>query len=465
MHSAIHHSWQNLDYQYLNDKRLKMSEIKIKLFAIAKDEAAYIPQWVFHHFYFGFDEIEIWLNGITDNSVEVCELLRKQYRNFSYQIADDILDNCIRNGEHFQRLSYNIILNRELNRGVLTHILFLDLDEYWTPKDFQSTIKHLIFKFPNADTISLSWYTDNGDYLREPFGDVFNLDQEIVKHSHFKSILRLSSSVIKADIHNHYINNGSQIDVYGKEVDISANNAFGAYSLSKNNSVIDDFFIFHCIFKSELEYVSSLLRSRKHTSRNMYQLKDNRWGYIVCRDALLFSIDIRLVKKYLEFLYDFYKVSNLNYPIVLARKHIESNFLKVVSIISNTDILNFELKILNGVKIKEISKIMPNIKFCIDKISVSNLELELIGWLVDLNSKKECHIEFYDVEHQMIIDGEFQSIDRPDVIEFVDKFAPLSSGFRFSGYLENNIKSENIKVSLLSFNKKANIVRFGVKYK
>lgn len=71
-----------------------MNDIKVKIFAIAKDEGAYIPQWVFHHFYFGFDEIEIWLNNIEDNSVEVCEKLANVYPKFKYEVADNLLEEC-----------------------------------------------------------------------------------------------------------------------------------------------------------------------------------------------------------------------------------------------------------------------------------------------------------------------------------------------------------------------------------
>ena len=40
-----------------------MEEIKIKLIAIAKNEAANLPQWVFHHFRIGVDSIDVYING------------------------------------------------------------------------------------------------------------------------------------------------------------------------------------------------------------------------------------------------------------------------------------------------------------------------------------------------------------------------------------------------------------------
>ena len=49
---------------------------KIKLVAIAKNEAAYLPQWI-HHFLVGFNEIEIYINDTTDNSVAICEKIKR----------------------------------------------------------------------------------------------------------------------------------------------------------------------------------------------------------------------------------------------------------------------------------------------------------------------------------------------------------------------------------------------------
>ena len=52
-------------------------EAKIKLVAIAKNEAAYLPQWIHHHFSIGFNEIEIFINDTTDNSLAICEKKKK----------------------------------------------------------------------------------------------------------------------------------------------------------------------------------------------------------------------------------------------------------------------------------------------------------------------------------------------------------------------------------------------------
>lgn len=47
--------------------------MKIKLIAIAKDEAAYLPEWIHYHLSVGFDSISVLTNGITDNTDKVLE--------------------------------------------------------------------------------------------------------------------------------------------------------------------------------------------------------------------------------------------------------------------------------------------------------------------------------------------------------------------------------------------------------
>ena len=54
---------------------------KIKLVAIANNESLskYLPQWIHHHFQVGFNEIEIYINDTTDNSVAICEKIKTNH--------------------------------------------------------------------------------------------------------------------------------------------------------------------------------------------------------------------------------------------------------------------------------------------------------------------------------------------------------------------------------------------------
>src|SRR5690625_7519256 len=88
--------------------------MRIKLCAIAKDESAYLFNWVFHHLYFGFDEVEVWLNNITDNSEELCREMARISSQFKYRVADDVVSEEYRRGKMFQIIAYEKMYKAEV---------------------------------------------------------------------------------------------------------------------------------------------------------------------------------------------------------------------------------------------------------------------------------------------------------------------------------------------------------------
>ena len=60
----------------------------IKLVAIAKDEAAYLAEWIYHHLSIGIQEIDVYLNGITDNSYRLMRLINAKHKNVKFYNAD-----------------------------------------------------------------------------------------------------------------------------------------------------------------------------------------------------------------------------------------------------------------------------------------------------------------------------------------------------------------------------------------
>lgn len=55
---------------------------------IVKDEVVYFIEWVYYYFYFGFDDIEIYINRILDNFVEVFEFICKNNLLVSWYKVD-----------------------------------------------------------------------------------------------------------------------------------------------------------------------------------------------------------------------------------------------------------------------------------------------------------------------------------------------------------------------------------------
>ena len=84
-----------------------MDKIKIKLVAIAKNEAAYLPQWIFHHLRLGVDSIDVYINGSSDNSVEISRIINSFEPRFKFYESDKYVEKCIKEGKKFQKYIYN----------------------------------------------------------------------------------------------------------------------------------------------------------------------------------------------------------------------------------------------------------------------------------------------------------------------------------------------------------------------
>ena len=447
---------------------MEQQNTRIKLFAIAKDEAAYIPQWVHHHFYFGFDEIEIWLNNIEDNSIEVCERLSDTYGNFSYKVADDILEECKGKGLHFQRFAYNEIYKRELADKNFTHIFYLDLDEMWTPKDFSTNIKEYLSLYLDKDSISFLWYFDSADYDSLLFSSLFEEKQTIYRNQHVKSLLKITDKVFKTDIHNHSITNGDYILQNGDKFDIHDPKSLDGAIIptevfNKLSGELDSFFIYHTVFRSQLEYVSTLLRGRKHTTIKS-AFKDNRWGYKNHGREFILNIDNSLVeykKSYIKFL----DKNKMFKELLKAQSFIVDRFDKAECLIGLSKEKNNELfkKVLDSVCLSGTES-YGYINFNIDKaINHETGSASITGWITKKNSigKDIINIKFFTViEGKKIpIDGQLIRKERPDVVQKVNKHAPLSSGFQFIfDHSEKN--NEELKVSLGNFDSFHNEVEF-----
>ncbi len=447
---------------------MEKQDTRIKIFAIAKDEAAYIPQWVHHHFYFGFDEIEIWLNNIEDNSIEVCKRLSNTYENFKYKVADDILEECKKQGAHFQKYCYNEIFKTELDNGKFTHIFYLDLDEMWIPKDFKSNIHEYMNSHLDKDSISFSWYFDNAGYDNLLFSNTFESKQKVYKNQHVKSLLRITDRVNRTGLHNHSISGGKYILQNGDIFDVdnleSMNGAIVPANIFNDISQeLDSSFIYHTVFRSQVEYVSTLLRGRRHVTIKA-AFKDNRWGYKNQGKEFKLNIDSSLLqynKSYIKFL----DRNSLFKELIKAQNFIIDRFYKAKILIELSKEKNDTLfkKILHNVCLLGMEK-YGCIDFSIDRIIKNQDESVVIdGWIAKKNSNKE---DIIDISFFKIVNGKKSRINgylirknRPDVLEKVNKCAPLLNGFNFT-FEDVNIYSEELKVRIMKFDGLNNRVDF-----
>lgn len=302
-------------------------KFKIKLAAIAKDESFYLPLWIYHHFYFGFDAIDIRINNITDNSLKVLESLKEIYGDsLSFRVVDHEVDSCKQRGVDFQIYIYNKIYEETLNED-FTHLIFLDIDEYWCSKNFSNTIKDFLKETSDFDVCMFQWFTDNPNYNRKI--DYFAFQYLIIgrKGRHVKSLLNLKASIECVFVHNFFIKNGKYILSDKSTIYFSDENKSRATLpkeiFEKNRLKLDEYFIHHQIFRSQEEYIASLLRGNKQNGDDSI-LKVNRNGYCLNKSKF-FSVRWYIINSFLDkYNYDYLKlISNF------ANDHHKSKLLLI----------------------------------------------------------------------------------------------------------------------------------------
>ena len=256
---------------------------KVKLVAIAKNEAAYLPQWIHHHFSIGFNEIEIFINDTTDNSVAICEKIRKNHPNLIVHIAYRLRSESIQANRSFQISAYNQSLH---SQGGATHLMALDLDEYLIPRNLDDSLPDLLKRQKTPDCLSFLWYSDHYGH-KNSFEHPIQAENRIHRMDHVKTVSKISGKIHSCSHHNFIYKENSKItNLFGGTItrlDDNINSESNRSKLSRQqlNALTRDqpepWFVLHCIYKSESEYLASLCRGRGHNN-DQRPLKVNRWG-------------------------------------------------------------------------------------------------------------------------------------------------------------------------------------------
>lgn len=163
--------------------------MKSAVCAVARNENAYLLEWIDYHLNLGFDKIFLYDNNNPgDDSVYV--LLASYIADQKVEVID------YRGRKNFQLAAYNECYK---NNGCLFDwIAFIDLDEFITfgPEAETDQINVFLKEFDSFDVIEINWmvYNDNGKILKEEggvierFPEPANLSHPINKH--VKSVVR-----------------------------------------------------------------------------------------------------------------------------------------------------------------------------------------------------------------------------------------------------------------------------------
>lgn len=301
---------------------------RVKLVAIAKNEACYLPEWLAHHQYFGFKHISVYVNNTTDNTENIISKL-SPIKHIEFCDGDDYFRSDI---DVPQTQIYKEELKRSKKQG-FSHVMFLDIDEFWTPKDLKTTIQDFL-KQKTADVVCFEWLNRTNEV--KPF--LPTIEEKIVgiKGNHVKSLV--STHVLLEAINPHNIL-GYKIKhqlADGSRYHVDENN-FAKISAEEIKSPIKDIFILHRMFRSQEEYVALLLRGRPIQNRPYANIfKTNRSGYIPRKPNVSISFNKNVLTDYQCFLDDFFSNYKLHEEIDLGRKFVVEKRHLISKVIEET---------------------------------------------------------------------------------------------------------------------------------
>lgn len=242
----------------------------VKIVAVAKDEAAYIPEWVHHHTYFGFNAIDIYINRTSDNSWDVVRTLQNTMPHLTCYSADWV-DTCPAEAKNYlQFIVYAKAFDEEKKAQNFDYVMFIDIDEFWTPRDMQSSIQDVINQQPEASALSFNWFNEHGqDISFQPIQS-----QSVGQLSPLvKTLISLKVDLTEVGLHQSQLSSDKVCLVDGDSYISSTDNK---ECLHQDLVKIRTVMILHRMFRSPMEYISLLSRGRPSDT---LALKLNRGGY------------------------------------------------------------------------------------------------------------------------------------------------------------------------------------------
>jgi len=333
---------------------------KVKLVAIAKNEAAYLPDWIFHHLYFGFDEIEIHINRTSDNSAEVLDQIIKRYPQVSYHYADWV-DLCPHNVCRTLQLTvYSKAYDDTVRSGKYTHILFMDIDEFWTPQHLDLSINECLLSLPKHSSVSFNWYKILAE--EKPF-DYIAKEYNYSPMALVKTVLNLQTPLKKMRLHlPEFVENSFAGSIMSDGKIFPHAPGHRQRLLKGEHFVARPFFILHRMYRSEIEYISLLGRGNPESTDTF---KFNRRGGFVRttrnqRSLIFPDANYQLYSNKRE---EFFSTIKIEAELKVAQQFVLDNFAVTTSLLKNADAkYNDEIQnIFSGIENITIVKLLNEI--------------------------------------------------------------------------------------------------------
>ncbi|TVT30960.1 glycosyltransferase family 2 protein [Marinobacter vinifirmus] len=243
---------------------------RVKLCAIAKDEGAYLAYWVFHHLYFGFDEIHICLNRTTDNSAAILDEIAKAHPNVTYSYYDwvDLLPRGLASRLQYVAYARELVNAREQART--DYICFLDIDEFWTPKGWDKSIQDCLLEHDCPSSLSFLWANEPGK--KDAFSMLPSSGQYLVT-GQLKTVFRIGLDLNVVQPHIPLFQTDVKCLMAGGKSFLPAGNRSQVHRLEPGDTRDLPFFLVHRMCRSPVEYMYTLLRG---APSKYFELRMNR---------------------------------------------------------------------------------------------------------------------------------------------------------------------------------------------
>jgi len=331
--------------QYFNRLLKSNKNENIKLIAVAKNESPYLLEWIFHHLYFGFKEIDIYYNGCTDNTTDLIPLLADFPVNFIN--CDDTFNGEVQAPQvYVYRQAFHLTPNK-----VFDALLFLDIDEFWVPSDFTQTISDVCNNVGAFDTLSFQWRNKlekqskfkpaiEGEFSYEPLRQV-------------KTLYRTYVSPAQLNPHNTLDEGLRQLFEDGSPL-APLNDQKSQVEVADN---VKNAYILHRKERSEYEYIAMLLRGRPVTQHaEGLPLKANREGFkpnYKCETITYSGEDFDAYRAYMNQHMNEKRFTTFQKE---AQEHVNNRYQLVRDLIENAEVRDKQLidRLLRGVELPDI---------------------------------------------------------------------------------------------------------------
>lgn len=297
----------------------------IGLVGCAKNEAAYLPEWIFYHLGIGFESIKIYINNTDDNSIDVLDKIIEHYPQVSYVIADDLIQNPPEDFKEktninffdtnkVQAVVYTDALC-ELKEQEVDHIAFLDIDEFFIP---QKPLNQ-IFSSESAEQFPkrFQWVLLSGD--KKEFCTLDQCSKGFIDSS-FKSVVPNHNNEIRAEDPHRFSINGD----IGK--------------------ISSDALVLHRVLRSQKEYLYLLSRSTSNQKNQLTNgFKRNRRGWTSRGDDILKYTKSLHSGDYQKKLSAFISLCNISEDLSKAKSRILNQHEVIHDTLKQLQLQNIEL--------------------------------------------------------------------------------------------------------------------------